>query len=151
VSILLVEPARDIATSVVIKLLDQGEEVRIVAIAPEPEWSDLGAHIARGDGTDADLLERAGQGARTVVLFDPSGEQAAAAVEAATNARIERLVVCSKRMGEEVDVVRTSGLSYVLLLTGRRARNSAADAIDWADDVAGDVKLEVDLRRESVG
>ena len=150
-SILLVEPARDIATSVLSELVAQGDEVRIVTVAPEKDWSDLGAHIAKGNGTDADLLERAGQGARTVVLFDPSGDQAAAAVEAAASARIERLVVCSKKLGEEVDVVRSSGLSYVFLITGRRARSAAAAAIDWADDLAGDVKLEVDLRRETVG
>jgi Trk K+ transport system NAD-binding subunit len=150
VSILLVEPAPDIANSVITKLLDQGDEVRIVTVAPEPDWTDLGAHIARGDGTDADLLERAGQGARTVVLFDPSDEQVAAAMEAAASARIERLVICSRRLGHEADAVRSSNLSYVLLVTGRRARSVAATAIDWADDLAGDVKLEVDLRHERV-
>ena len=56
-----------------------------------------------------------------------------------------------EKLGEEVDAVRSSGLSYVFLITGRRARSAAAAAIDWADDLAGDIQLEVDLRRETIG
>jgi hypothetical protein len=82
---------------------------------------------------------------------------------------VEAVVAAAKRLGdvrvvmwgpthsaEAVEDVKSSGLSYVILRTpklrsvlGKTTTPGAiAEAIDAADDLAGDVRLELDLRRE---
>lgn len=151
-SVLLVAPPAQLAGPIIERLIAQGDEVRVVAAdANASEWKGLGAHVAGGD-PDADLLSRAGQSSRTIALFDPSSELAADAIEAAVAARIERVVAVLTRRNPELNAsLSETGLTYVLLLAGRKGLRRApapeeiAAAVDAADDLAGDVKLEVDL------
>jgi Trk K+ transport system NAD-binding subunit len=156
VSILLVEPPADPGHAVVERLLSQGDEVRVVDRAGSESWKEVGAHVARGEGTDADLLERAGQHCRSIVLFDPDQEVMETALEAARAARIGRVIVCCTRpISNVIASLRASGLEYVVLTlaSGRMLRrklegSSIAAAIDAADDISGhDVRLELDLSR----
>lgn len=143
------------------RLLDQGDEVRVVVADPaeKPAWVALGAHVAVGDPTDDDLIERAGQSARTLVLFDGHANDPAtvrAATKAAAAAGIERLILCAPDVSQEISVlVEDSRTSYVILSYGRRLSlkgkaplERIAEAIDAADDISGDPRLAVDLRDE---
>jgi hypothetical protein len=72
-------------------------------------------------------------------------------IEGARAARIERLVSVTQRLTPQAkSELVASGLSYVLLLWRKRAlrqisSKDIAEAVDAADDLAGDVKLELDL------
>lgn len=141
------------------RLLAQGDEVRVLMPDPGPraDWAGLGVHVAVGDPSDDDLIERAGQNARTIVLFGghaghlPTVE---AALRAAAAAEIERVILCAPEVRAEVRAaVAACGLGYVILSYGRRlARRARAPAevvaagVDAADDLAGEPRLEVDLR-----
>jgi Trk K+ transport system NAD-binding subunit len=154
-SILLIEPPTGPGTAVVKRLISQGDEVRVVDRSGSERWKEIGAHVARGESTDADLLERAGQHCRTVVLFDPHEDATKTAVEAAKAARIERLIVCCTRsIPRLIETLRSSGLEYVVLTSATRglrrklSGTSIAQAVDAADDISGHgVRLELDLSR----
>lgn len=142
-------------------LVAQDDEVRVV----EPDsgraahWKELGAYVARGDGVDADLIERAAQNVRTIVVLERATEDLGRAVEAALEgaalAGVGRVVVCASSVPRSVvDRLRASSLEYVAMSFGGRRRlfgsRSAPEstitvAIDAADDLAGPVKLELDL------
>ena len=158
-SVLLLGASGELGEAIVRKLLDQGDEVRAIENEPSSAASlrDLGVHIARGREIDSDLIERAGQNARTLIVIDPEDAVVTEAIEAARNAAIERLIVCGQVGREIVEVVRSSGLQYVILLgteRGRLLRRSVpaaavAEAVDAADDLAGEPHLELDLTRGS--
>lgn len=153
-SILLLAPPADLGPILVERLVDQDDEVRVIETegARGPEWRRLGAHVAVGE-LDADLIERAAQNTRTVVAFDAEG--LAEVLEGSGNADVERLVLCLRAADEAViDALAGAEMDYVVLLTGRvRRRNLAfiAEAIDAADDLAGPLRVVIDLRREDAG
>lgn len=161
-SILMLVEDHEVEKVVARRLLAQGDEVRVLLARTElgPGWVELGAHVAVGDPTDDDLIERAGQQARTLVLFGihaGDGPTVTAALKAAVAADIERLILCVAAADDEVRrLMDASDRSYVILSYGRRlglrARAPAAlvaDAVDAADDLAGQPRLEVDLRDEN--
>jgi Trk K+ transport system NAD-binding subunit len=163
-SILLIRAGGPIGETVARRLRAEGDEVRVVEPAEEPAeaWRELGVKVAPGRDDDADLIERAAQGVRTVVVFDgesgPAGDVIEEVVAGIAAAGVERVIVCARRPDQMVvDAVRTSGLDYVVLTVGRgllsRKRVSdedVAEAIDAADDLAGSPRLELDLTtRES--
>jgi NAD(P)-dependent dehydrogenase (short-subunit alcohol dehydrogenase family) len=144
VSILLVDPPEDLGRAAVTQLLTQGDEVRVLATGPEP-WRSMGAHVAVGEAEE-DLIERAGQNARSLVLFWPTPEVLHAAEQGAAAARIDRLIL----VGDRSMPVPNSPGRVVLRVPGRwslrKPTNEAiAEAIDWADDWAGETPLEKDL------
>ena len=144
-SILLVDPPATLGEGVVRKLEAQDDEVRVVTAAPG-RWRDLGAHVAIGDPTDADLLERAGQHARTLVLFEPRSAELTAAVEAMGAAGIERLVVCARRpLPDPLDISRVTLLIPKGLFKKGISDDRIADAINAADDMADVRDLQLDL------
>src|SRR5687768_10119345 len=108
------------------RLLDQGDEVRVVVAdaAERSAWVALGVHVAVGDPTDDDLIERAGQSARTLVLFgDHANDPAtlAAGLKGAAAAGIDRLILCAPDVSEETRRMVDAGpASYVALTYGRR-------------------------------
>jgi hypothetical protein len=123
-------------------------------------WKQSGAHVAIGPATDSDLVERAGQNARTLIIAGDLRFQTSAVIEAAAEgarlAGIERLVVCMERAETEIlELIRGAGLDHIVLLTGggrwrRLMRQSVpagalAEAIDAADDIAGRPRLVLDL------
>ena len=143
------------------RLIDQADDVRVV----EPEhaqaraWRSLGARVALGSPLDPDLIERAAQNVRTTIVLDEAARVSAGLIEAvlkgARPASVDRIVICGSRIDDRVaPAVRSAGLEYVVLtlpgragLLRRRAPSPerVAEAIDAADDRAGDVRLELDL------
>jgi hypothetical protein len=146
------------------RLVAQGDEIRVVASDPHAgeEWRSLGAHVARGPDLDADLIERSAQNCRSLVLVDDgqiSAEGADEVFEGAALAGVERTIVCTRR-GDLRDAVRALSGQYVLLLAGGRrgllkrtgwiaTSEDLARAIDAADDLGGEARLELDLSEAS--
>ena len=155
-SVLLVDPPTEVGRAIVTRLVHQGDEVRVVVERDDGSWRKLGAHVAVGDPADDDLVMRAGQHARTIVLFGNGPAELKAALDGAVSARIERGVLLvppgTDISGASPDRLR----SYVVLRTGRsrwgrRALQpqDIAVAVDAADDLAGEVRLDLDLTRAS--
>lgn len=153
-SVLLVRPSKQIGSAVIGLLMSQGDSVRVIEADPASaaRWRELGAYVARGSETDADLVERAAQDVRTVVVFEDAQASIEAVLEGAELASVERLVVCTPKPPEHLLTrVRASPMDYVVLkigtgLLGRARRLSiTAEAIDAADDLGGHPRLEVDL------
>ena len=157
-AVLLITGGTDLDEQVVDRLLGQGDEVRVLepTSARAEQWRERGAFLARGEPDDPDLFERAAQNVRTVVVM---GDQVrlgvvANVLEAGRNAGVDRLVCCAPSVNEEVRAaVRAAPLDHVLLETGRGgylrrkplAPARIAEAIDAADDLAGEPRLEIDL------
>ncbi|MPZ70557.1 MAG: hypothetical protein GEU71_13670 [Actinobacteria bacterium] len=157
VSVLLVGFEGEEAAAIIRRLLAEGDQVRLV----EPDrsaaqtWRDQGAFVAAGDPSDDDLIERAAYEARTCVLFDRARPGVTDAVIAgARMAGVGRIVlVTGDSGGEGAAALIASGFSHVIVLLPKkslfgRERMTAerlAEAIDAADDLAGEPRLTVDL------
>ena len=162
-SVLLIEPDDTNGTAIVRRLVSEGDEVGVIVAdaAARERWRSLGAYVAVGPGDDADLVERAAQHARSVVLFDAGEDTVAAVVAGVRMAGTPRLVYCSTGIGEMTAVLDASGLEYVVLTiptrtTGLRRRahqaispERVADAVSAADDLGGEVRLTADLATKS--
>jgi hypothetical protein len=163
VSVLVVEPDEVNGPAVVARLVDDGDDVGVIVADPEAgeRWRSLGAYVAVGSADDADLIERAGQHARSIVLFDASPAVLKAAAEGArmASASPARIVYLSTSQTRSDDALEESGLEYVLLVVPikrvgvRRRRSSVAaervaEAVSAADDLAGEVKLSLNLADE---
>ena len=153
-SILLIGDPGSLGEVLVRRLISQGDEVRAIATdADGDELSGHGVHIARGPYLDADLVERAAQNVRTIVSFDASDDVLEPVVDGARAARVDRVVVCATSIPQEGrELLLNSGLEYVLLRPPRRglfrkgpSEEAIAEAIDAADDLAGELRLELDL------
>jgi hypothetical protein len=162
VSILLIRLPDDLAEATARRLLNQGDEVRVLVTRDETPaaYGDLDVHIATGEYLDdADLIERAAQNVRTIVvggeLPEPRSGHAKALTEGARLARVGRIVYCdSEPDAELVEQLRASGLEFVVLAMGKKgfvrrtaavAATDAAEAIDAADDIADEMHVELDL------
>jgi hypothetical protein len=157
VSVLLVGLDAELAQTVTRRLISQDDEVRVIATAGDDAGAlrDLGAHVARGQRLDADLVERAAQNVRSIVVGAVEPETMSEILEGARFARVERIIVCSDQpQPSSVDLLREAPIQYVVLnyrKPGRFRRRSThtddyvALAIDTADDLAGEPRLELDL------
>jgi TrkA-N domain len=146
-------------TDVIERLVAQGDEVRVVE--PDPQqvepWRNLGARVAQGGAGDADLVERAGQNCRTVVLFDLGDDSVPvleAVLEGIADTTIDRVVLVAVREEPEcLGLLKASELDYVFLRVKQRpllsrfrpSAPSIAEAVDAADDLAGNPHLELEL------
>lgn len=159
-SILLLAPPPGTADAVIARLISQGDEVRVIESDREQadRWKTLGARVALGSAFDADLIERAAQNSRTLVLFDADDRATdlfEAAIAGASGTSVDRLILVGDGPARScLQMVRASGLDYVFLRTPRqrevlrrRRTNPAAvaEAVDAADDLAGHPRLELDL------
>lgn len=138
-SVLLAGLDPQLVAAAVRRLTAEGDQVRVVAGVGE---AHPGAHVAVGSPGDDDLVERAAQGARTIVA---GIEGRAGALEGAARAGVDRAVLVG---GDAEDV--PASMSWVLLVTKRRLRrgpshDDVAEAIDAADDLAGEPRLVADL------
>ena len=162
-SLLLVGLEPGVGEPLIAHLIAQDDEVRVIEADPVrgAHWKELGAYVARGEAGDVELIERAAQNVRTIVVFERANEDlelvVETAVEAASLAGVERIVVCAAAVSKSVvEVLRKSGIDYVALSSGGRRRvfgrgtvreTTITEAIDAADDLAGPVRLELDLSR----
>ncbi len=149
-SVLLAGLDPQLAAAVTRRLIAQGDQVRVIAPpgAPAPQ----GAHVAAGDAGDEDLVERAAQGCRTIVLGAVSGAVRAVALAGAGRAGVDRAVLLGD-LGAGIE----ASMSWVVLVTpargllGRRRAldpDVLAEAVDAADDLAGEPRLVADLATE---
>jgi D-arabinose 1-dehydrogenase-like Zn-dependent alcohol dehydrogenase len=162
-SLLLVGLEPGLGEPLVAHLIAQDDEVRVIEANPgrAAHWKELGAYVARGEAADADLMERAAQNVRTIVVFERAQEDLDRAVETALEgaslAGVGRIVVCAAEVpGSVIEQLRAAGIDYVALSTGRRRRlftgrttpeSAVTAAVDAADDLAGPLHLELDLSR----
>lgn len=160
-SVLLIGVEEDLGTALVRRLVMEGDEVRIL----EPDhgrdelWKPLGAYVAVGPADDWDLVERAATNVRTVILGEGlrplTRETIEQILEGAQRSSVTRVVLCASSPDEEaVEAIRSSSLDYVVLTTGRKGflsrtpgveKDRLVEAIDAADDLAGEPRLELDL------
>ena len=157
-SILIVGGGIQLTTALIEVLLEQGDEVRVVENDPEliARWRSLGAKPARGAVDDADLITRAAEGTRSLVLCDES-------FNLATMPEIEtylpsdtRLIFVFERSDPVVELA--PGRQHVILRhLAKRSRLSVrrglgydaiARLVDAADDMAGEPRLVADLTTE---
>jgi hypothetical protein len=165
-SILLVALDEDLMPSLIGRLTEQGDEVRVIEADESAAdcWRSLGAHVASGPQWDADLVERAAQNVRTIVVGDRHDRDPTELMEAlveggALASPDMRFVVVGQVRPPALAALRDSELEYVILgsvtrrgLLGRRRGvppERLAEAVDAADDLAGDPRLELDLGEES--
>ncbi len=172
-SVLLVGVRGELGRAVAARMISEGDEVRVVEDRPteEAEWAGLGAHVARGSGADPDLIERAAQGVRTIVVGEdesaPAAEVVAAVLEGARMAarsEIRLVVVTTTSAADVTEAVVSSGLDHVIVRmpTERRFLQRPRSAprlafsvetivrvIDAADDLAGNPREDVDLSDEA--
>ena len=159
-SILIAEPDAEFGPELVRRLVSEGDEVRVLTrdSSDAEGWRSLGAFVAIGDPMDADLVERACQNVRTLVIVAPGRRRSTSLLQslvaAAGAAGTGRIVVCtSDPPTEMVEVLETSGLEYVVLNAGRRGflprkgpdMPTLAAAVSAADDLAGEPRMVVDL------
>ena len=147
------------------RLVAEGDEVRVVESDPRAgeEWRALGAHVAKGAALDADLIERSAQNCRSIVLVDDGrigAESVEEVFEGAALAGVERTIVCTLLGAGIENALRGRSGKYVLLMAGgkrgllRKAgwvvpSKDLARAIDAADDLGGEVRLELDLSEQA--
>lgn len=159
-SILLVHPDEELGGAIVQRLIEDGDEVRVL-VQSEGTWRTKGAFVATGDAMDADLVERACQNVRTIVFpftdRKPHSSLLDAVVPAAARAGTDRVIVCTPSPADDlVRLLDASATSYAVLITGRRGFlpgravdvERVAAAVSAADDIAGEPKLVVDLGTE---
>lgn len=155
-AILLVRLGEPVGLALARRLVEQDDEVRVVVEDPRRAavWRGAGAHVAVG-ALDADLVERAAQNVRTVVVGESVPPPVGEVLEGASLAAVGRVVIVAGEASPDlVTSVGGSGLEYVILRTGRtrigrRSLDPAAiaEAIDAADDLRGEVRLDLDLRQ----
>ena len=159
-SILIAEPDTELGPELVRRLISEQDEVRVLVRhgSDTERWRSLGAFVATGDPMDADLVERACQNVRTLVVVAPGRRRSTSLlrslVTAAAAAGTGRIVVCtSDPPTEMLDVLESSGLEFVVLDAGRRGflprrgpdMPALAAAVSAADDLAGEPRMVVDL------
>lgn len=137
-SVLLIEPPRGPGEAAVRLLFVEDDEVRVLLRdgSEAPHWRSLGAFVATGDPDDEDLVERACQNVRTVVIFGPP---TAALVTGASAANVSRLVSVTSRAVARVphpEHVRLVTKARRGLLKSRCRDEDLAVAISAADDLA---------------
>ena len=157
-SVLVVGADGALRAAIASRLLEQGDEVRAIEIdaAAGARLRELGVHVAKGRDLDPDLVERAAQNVRTLVVVDPEPSTLSDVIEGARFARVDRLVLCG---GDDRarDAIRSSGLDHVILrvtvprgiFKKRLDTRSVAEAVDAADDLAGNPRLDLDLSQAS--
>ena len=162
-SVLLIGLDEDSGPALIRRLLDEGD---IVGVVEEDRsraelWRKGGAHVATGSSSDPDLIERAAQHARSIVVFvhEPTVAETrvAAVLEAGRLApETPRIIVVGTPPDQVAEMLRGSAFDYVVLQMGRGRRRflrkgprvaaeDLAAAVSAADDLAGTPRLDVDL------
>ena len=163
-SVLLIGLGEALTEAVAARLLEQGDEVRLV-LADEAErerWRARGLHVAVGDMADEDFAWRACMNVRTVVAGDHTpvdGEMREVLAGVLRKAGVGRLVVVGAGESDALagSLQADDELEYVVLRFRRRGLLGAKDAVapdalavavDAADDLAGTPRLDLDLTQD---
>jgi uncharacterized protein YbjT (DUF2867 family) len=146
--VLVVGVGDELGRALVARLVVEGDEVRVIEDRPDAVdgWKRLGAHVAPGSPDDPDLVERAAQDARTIVVGDGDEAIVSAAIEGARLAGgggIRIVVVAT--MGPTEHVRASGGELIVLRTSASIAATDVAAAVDAADDVEEVPSDELDL------
>lgn len=158
-AVLLLRANGSIGEALAQRLVDEQDEVRVIERFEDgaDAWKELGAHVAVGPDDDADFIERAGQGVRTIVILNdeagPAVEVLAPAIAAVRALPDARVVVCGWEVAKEVaEPVAAADVDHVIIDLGRRkllgkglSPDFVAEAIDAADDLAGNPRAVVQL------
>jgi hypothetical protein len=143
------------------RLAGQGDEIRVIDDDPAAAdaWKRRGGFAALASEWDADLIERAAYGARTIVVFPATGRDTGrlleAVVEAAGPAQLDRIILIGNDDGAR-HVLESNDIDHVVLAPGKASllRRSPriedariAEAVDAADDLPGSPRLFLDLTR----
>ena len=162
-SILLIGLDEMRGPAIVERLVSEGDIVGVIEEDPRRGdlWRGLGAHVAIGTGVDPDLVERAAQHARSIVVFASAPDHAGLLEAVLEGARLApgepaRILYVTDELGrDERRVLEGSAFDYVVLRTGRRGGRlrrtpevdptALAEAISAADDLAGEPRLVVDI------
>lgn len=164
VSVLLIGLDEDRGPALIRRLRDEGDVVGVIeeSLPAGDVWRAAGAHVAMGSPRDADLVERASQHARSVVVLEEGSEPSQAILDAVLEAgRVTapeppRIIYVSISRRQEVDEkLEASAFDYVILRSPRRGRlkrkafavvpGDLAEAVNAADDLPGNPRLDVDL------
>ena len=160
-SILLIDPPEELGAAVVRRLVDDGDEVRVLIRerGGTQYWKELGAHVAVGDPADDDLVERAALNVRTIVLLNWDGisaTNAEATIAAAHRSGVDRVIATAKRRDPEAtEILDRIDVDYIILIVLRRLLASAVDpeevgrAVSASDDLAGNPRLVIDVSDRS--
>lgn len=143
-SVLLVAVEPFLARALIDRLVAEGDQVRAVVSPGQDAGLFAGAHLATGSPEDDDLVERAAQGARTIVL----GRPIPPALEGAARAGVDRAILLTGDVSSA-----PAGMSCVALVISRTrlglrralAPVVVAEAVNAADDLAGEPRLVADL------
>ena len=169
-SLLLIGLNEEYGPALVKKLVAEGDVVGVIEHDPRraETWRGLGAHVAVGTPMDFDLVERAAQHARSIVvladLWDdpvPIVDPILAGARLAPGERA-RMIFVVKRSDEVGEALAESEFDFVVLETGgarswtgrskKPAAEDVAEAVNAADDLAGSPRLVIDLTdSEEVG
>lgn len=157
-SVLLACLPQDVAEATIKRLVAQEDEVRVIVVDRYlvDHYRTLGAYIASGEADDPDLVERAAQNVRTLVVGDEglAPETLEGLIKGAAGAGVGRLIYCSPAPSEAVTRVLREGTGeYVVLRTGKRGLlrkagvtpEIVAESVDAADDLQGPLRSELDL------
>lgn len=156
-SVLLVGMSPELGLPIARRLIASGDQVRVVTDVEDdaPRYKEVGAFIARGRDADSDLIERAAQNVRTIVVETPV-EDLRAVLDGAAFASVERVIVLGESLGLEVaEPLGAWEGDHLRLLIARRAGRlrrartvspeEVALAVDAADDLARAPEEVLDL------
>lgn len=155
-SILLIDPPEELGAAVVRRLIEDGDEVRVLARDRERTdyWRALRAHVAIGDPTDDDLVERAALNVRTIVLleWEKGTANVSDIIAAARRSGVDRVVMTVRKPDARTSAnLERSDIDHVMLVVPRKLlgpaidQDSVARAVSASDDLADHPRLTVDL------
>ncbi len=139
------------------RLLSAGDEVRILVTAQQDDdrYRHAGLHVAKGRSLeDDDLVERAAQNVRTIVVGELPREHLSAVLKGARAAGVGRVIsVVSTPSAVHSELLEASPFEYTILVVGRTLIGrkpklsvaSIAAAIDAADDLAEGLRTQLVL------
>ena len=164
-SVLLIGLEDVLGPVLVERLLGEGDVIGVIEEDGDraARWREVGAHVASGQPTDFDLIERAAQHARSIVIVEFRLNDPREVIEAVLmGARLvpgeaARIIfVTTSREPAVGENLARSEFDFVILRVPRggspaRQRSklkteSIAEAVNAADDLAGSPRLDLDLR-----
>lgn len=155
-SILLVGLPDPLVEVLATRLLSANDEVRILVTTDDSDhYRQAGLHVAKGQSLDDDdLVERAAQNVRTIVVGELPREHLVAVLKGARAAGVGRIIAVLPTPSDIYrELLDGSRLEFTILVVGRTligrkpklSDESIAAAIDAADDLAEGLRTQLVL------